>query len=155
MEKVLKSCTGVLLRADITGHPTLFGRNRLIGWIGYALLGQASKGHPCTILILFSIMSYYIISIKQLETYFASFIFLDFRTVCSTASFLTGCVEVSIMHPLDLVKTRFQIQSMPVKGQIISEYILFSYEIIWQISALAPKEWPNKKQTHFNTLNSI
>jgi len=27
-----------------------------------------------------------------------------------------GCVEVSIMHPLDLVKTRFQIQSMPVKG---------------------------------------
>jgi solute carrier family 25 2-oxodicarboxylate transporter 21 len=29
-----------------------------------------------------------------------------------------GCVEVSIMHPLDLVKTRFQLQSAtPVPGQ--------------------------------------
>ena len=28
-----------------------------------------------------------------------------------------GCVEVSIMHPLDLVKTRFQLQSStPVAG---------------------------------------
>jgi len=27
-----------------------------------------------------------------------------------------GCVEVSIMHPLDLVKTRFQIQATPVQG---------------------------------------
>lgn len=27
-----------------------------------------------------------------------------------------GCVEVSIMHPLDLVKTRFQIQTTPAKG---------------------------------------
>ena len=42
MEKELKSCSGILLRADLTGHghPTLFGRNRLIGWIGYALLGH-------------------------------------------------------------------------------------------------------------------
>ena len=50
MEKELKSCTGVLLRADLTGrgHPTLFGRNWLIGRIGHALLG-----HPCRILILF------------------------------------------------------------------------------------------------------
>ena len=55
MEKELTSCMGVLLRADLTGqgHPTLFGRNRLIGWIGYALLGQPLKGHPCRILILF------------------------------------------------------------------------------------------------------
>ena len=31
---------------------------------------------------------------------------------------ITGCIEVSIMHPLDLVKTRFQVQSStPVAGQ--------------------------------------
>lgn len=33
-----------------------------------------------------------------------------------------GCVEVSIMHPLDLVKTRFQIQSMPIKGMESQHY---------------------------------
>ena len=37
MEKRLKSCTGILLRADLTwhSHPTLFGRIWLIGWIGF------------------------------------------------------------------------------------------------------------------------
>ena len=56
MEKELKSCTGVLLRADLTGHshPTLFGRNWLICWIGHALFRVShSKGHPCRILIIF------------------------------------------------------------------------------------------------------
>ena len=64
MEKELKSCMGVLLRADLMGqgHPTLLGRNRLIGWIGYAQLGQPSKRHPCRILIFFPIMFYYIFS---------------------------------------------------------------------------------------------
>ena len=78
MEKELKSCTGVLLRADLTGHGHLpcFGRR---GLNGRALLGQPSKGHLCRILISFSIMFYYI---KKLETYFALFIFQDFRTVC-------------------------------------------------------------------------
>ena len=52
MEKELKSCMGVLLRADITGHghSSPFCQN---GWDGRALLGQPSKGHPCRILILF------------------------------------------------------------------------------------------------------
>ena len=52
MKKELKSCTGVLLKADLTGHshPTLFGRK---GLDGHALLGQPSKGHLCKILILF------------------------------------------------------------------------------------------------------
>ena len=52
MEKELKSCTGVLLRADLTGHghPTCFGRK---GLKGRALLGQPSKGHLYRILILF------------------------------------------------------------------------------------------------------
>jgi hypothetical protein len=55
MEKELKFCTGVLLRADLTmhSHPTLFGRNWPIGWIGHALLVQPSKGNMCVILILF------------------------------------------------------------------------------------------------------
>jgi hypothetical protein len=31
-----------------------------------------------------------------------------------------GCVEVSIMHPLDLIKTRLQIQAAPPKGSLAS-----------------------------------
>ena len=52
MEKELKSCTGVLLRANLTGHvhPSPFCLDR---WDGCALLGQPSKGHRCRILILF------------------------------------------------------------------------------------------------------
>ena len=68
----MKSCTGVLLRADLTGqgHPTLFGRNWLIGWIGYTL--KRTPVQDSTLLVS---------HIKKLETYFALFIFLDFRTV--------------------------------------------------------------------------
>ena len=75
MEKELKSCTGVILRADLTGRK---------GLDGHALLGQSSKGHPCRILILFASCSTTLLQaphIKKLETYFALFIFLDFRTV--------------------------------------------------------------------------
>ena len=86
MEKELKSCKGVLLRADLTGqgHLALLGRNLLIGWVGYALLDQPSKGHPCRILILFPFCSttFLVPHIKKLETYFALFIIHDFRTVC-------------------------------------------------------------------------
>ena len=46
--KRIKSCMGVLLRADLTSHPF-----RQMGLIGHALLGQPSKGHLCRILILF------------------------------------------------------------------------------------------------------
>ena len=52
MEKELKSCTGVLLRADITGHGHSSPSAKKGGMAG-ALLGQPSKGHPCRILILF------------------------------------------------------------------------------------------------------
>ena len=83
MEKELKSCMGVLLRADLTGHghSSPFCQN---GWDGRALLGQPSKGHPCRILILFPYCSTISLAphIKKLETYFALFIFLDFRIVC-------------------------------------------------------------------------
>ena len=42
MEKELKSCTGILLRADLTGHshPIRFGRK---GLDGHALLGQTMR----------------------------------------------------------------------------------------------------------------
>ena len=61
MEKELKSCTGVLLRADLTGHPTCFGRK---GLDGRALLGHRSalKRTPVQDINCFSIMFYYIIS---------------------------------------------------------------------------------------------
>ena len=82
MVKWLKSCTGVLLRANLTGHghPTHFGRK---GLNDCALLGQPSKGHPCRILIRFPWCSTtsLIPHIKKLETYFPLFILLDFRSV--------------------------------------------------------------------------
>jgi hypothetical protein len=53
MEKELKSCMGVLLSADLTGHG--HPNSKPIcqkGWDGRPLLGQLSKEHPCRILIL-------------------------------------------------------------------------------------------------------
>ena len=52
MKKELKSCKGVLLRADLTGHGhrTLFDRK---GLDGHALLGQPSKGHRAGFLFFF------------------------------------------------------------------------------------------------------
>ena len=80
MGKEFKSCTGVLLRADLIGHghPTRFGRK---GLNGHALLGQPSKGHPCRISTFFSTMFYYIISTthKKLETYFSLLYFWTFE----------------------------------------------------------------------------
>ena len=60
MGKELKSCTGVLLRADLTGHdhPTHFGRNSLDV---HALLGQPSKT-PVQDFDSFCIMLYYIVN---------------------------------------------------------------------------------------------
>ena len=52
MEKELKSCMGVLLRTDLTGHghPTRFGRKGLDGRV---LLGQPSKGHRAGLYLFF------------------------------------------------------------------------------------------------------
>ena len=63
MGKELKSCMGVLLRADLTGHhhATQIGSK---GLDGRALLGQPSKGQ------LYGIW---------LDTYFALFLFVDFQ----------------------------------------------------------------------------
>ena len=89
MEKELKSCTGVLLRADLTGygHPSPFWQNR---WDGHTLLGQPSKGHPCRILILFPQCSTALLAphIKKLETYFALLYFWTFAqcSVLATTS---------------------------------------------------------------------
>ena len=48
MEKELNSFTGVLLRADLTGHGQFSQSADFCqkGWDGRALLGQPSKGHP-------------------------------------------------------------------------------------------------------------
>jgi hypothetical protein len=62
MEKELKSCMGVLLRADLTGHGHPSPSAKRVGW-PYPVLGQPSKGHPCRIIIYFSLMFYYIIMI--------------------------------------------------------------------------------------------
>ena len=109
MEKELKSCTGVLLRADLTGHghSSPFCQN---GWDGRALLGQPSKGHPCRILILFPYCSmYYIISTtyKKIGDLFCLVIFLDFGTVCAKDAFLgRGTLSVINLGCLYLFKFR-------------------------------------------------
>ena len=45
-----------------------------------------------------------------------------FPNLLFIVSFILGCIEVSIMHPLDLVKTRFQIQATPIAGQESQHY---------------------------------
>ena len=75
MEKELKSCTGVRLRADLTGHghPSPFCQNE---WDGRALLGQPSILQDFN---SFSIMFYSIISTTYKKI---GDLFLDFRTLC-------------------------------------------------------------------------
>lgn len=44
-----------------------------------------------------------------------------------------GFVEVCIMHPLDLVKTRLQIQRKPLPGatgQVVSNFVCYSVKVI-------------------------
>ena len=61
------------------GHSSPFCQN---GWDGRALLGQPSKGHPRKILILFSIIFYYIsTTYQEIGDLFCPVIFLYFRTV--------------------------------------------------------------------------
>ena len=49
-----------------------------------------------------------------------------------------------LQEVLEVRKTKKQtFYNESAKGQIISEY--FFYQRIWQISALAPKEWQNQK----------
>ena len=106
MEKELKSCTGVLLRADLTGHghSSPFCQN---GWDGRALLGQPSKGHPCRILILFPYCSTTSLAphIKKLETYFALLYFWTF-TQCSVTS-LEECLQTKRLDMVLTLKTIF------------------------------------------------
>ena len=55
VDTYFKSCTGVVLRADLTGH-SQFSQSADFcqkGWDGRALLGHPSKGRLCRISILF------------------------------------------------------------------------------------------------------
>ena len=96
MEKEWKSCTGVLLRADLTGHghSSPFCQN---GWDGRALLGQPSKGHPCRILILFPYCSTISLAphIKKLETYFALLYFWTFAQCVLHATLVLSKLKIS------------------------------------------------------------
>ena len=96
MENELKSCTGVLLRADLTGHghSSPFCQNR---WDGRALLGQPSKGHPCRILILFPYCSTISLAphIKKLETYFALLYFWTFAQCAVSWFFTCYCLKMA------------------------------------------------------------
>ena len=89
MEKELKSCTGVPLRADPTGlsHPSPVCQN---GWVGRALLGQPSKGHLWRILIIFPQCSATLLAphFKKLETYFALLYFWTFAQCVRFVYFL-------------------------------------------------------------------
>ena len=78
MEKELKSCMDILLRADITGrgHPSPLCQNR---WDGRAI-----KRTPMQDFESFPIMFYFIISTKYQKNgdLLCPVIFLDFCTVC-------------------------------------------------------------------------
>ena len=74
MEKELKSCTGILLRADLTGHshPSLFWQ-KWADWLNWPCpVRSALKRTPVQDFSSFPIMFYYIISTtyQKLETYF-------------------------------------------------------------------------------------
>ena len=92
MEKELKSCTGVLLRADLTrhGHPSPFSQK---GWDG-----QPSKGHRRRILILPKCSTtLYVPHIKKLETCFA----LDFHIMRNKGLLIdfSGSKEKNLIRP--------------------------------------------------------
>ena len=82
MEKELTSCTGVLLRADLTGHGQFSQSADFCqkGQDGRALLGLPSKGRPCRISILVPECSTTFLAphIEELETYFALLYFWTF-----------------------------------------------------------------------------
>ena len=102
MEKELKSCMGVLLRADLTGHghSSPFCQN---GLDGRALLCQPSKGHPCRILIIFPYCSTISLAphIKKFETYFALLYFWTFAQCGSTVK-----VDQYLVEVLDIQKVQ-------------------------------------------------
>ena len=83
MEKELKSCMGVLLRADLTGHgrPSPFAKKGGMGWP--CPVRSALNRTPVPDFDSFSIMFYYIIrtTYQKIGDLFCLVIFLDFRTV--------------------------------------------------------------------------
>ena len=90
MEKELKSCKGVLLRADLTGgsanrawpsHPFW---QKLADWLNWPCpVRSALKRTPVQDFDSFSIMFYYIISTtyQKIGDLFCPLVFLDFRTM--------------------------------------------------------------------------
>ena len=72
MEKELKFCTVVLLRADLTGHGQFSQSANFCqkGWDGHVLLSQPTKGRPCRTSFFFPQCS------TTFETYNCSLIFL-------------------------------------------------------------------------------
>ena len=82
MEKELKSCTGVLLRADLTGHGQIIRfLPKRVGWP--CPVRSAFKRTPVQDFNSYSILFFYNISTKyqKIGDLFCPVIFLDFRTV--------------------------------------------------------------------------
>ena len=104
MEKELKSSTGVLLRADLTGHGQFSQSANFCqkGWDGRALLGQPSKGRPWRISILFLQCSTTLLAphIKKLETYFALLYFWTFAQCIQKAPEYSNCSSKALSRQL-------------------------------------------------------
>ena len=110
MEKELKSCTSVLLRADLTGHshPTLFGRN----WLNWPCpVRSALKRTPVQDFNSFSIMFYYIISTtyQKIGDLFCPIHISGLRTVCREVSSVeqdtTDCEYLACFQPKKVLKS--------------------------------------------------
>ena len=81
MEKELKSCTGVLLRADLTGHGHIQPISRFLpkreAW--------PSKGHPCRISIPIQLCPTTLLA--PLGDLFCLVIFLEYSRVCMNQNY--------------------------------------------------------------------
>ena len=142
MEKQLKSCTGVLLRADLTGHGQFSQSADFCqkGWDGHVLLGQPTKGHPCRISILFSQCSTTLLAphITKMVTYFAPLYFWTFvqcRPISLVSSYSNFCIfqVVSCILPtIELIFLNVKAQYYPVKDIVGSSFCYFhDYTILW------------------------
>ena len=98
MEKESKSCMGVLLRAELTGHGQFsqFPPKRG-GWL--CPVRSALNKTPVQDFNSFSIMFYYIFNTtyQKIGDLFCPYIFLDFRTVClGYSTTKTFCLRINI-----------------------------------------------------------
>ena len=72
--------------------------------------------HFCQFWTIFFLFWYFLRHWLQFWQFMAIFVTWQWRQILRCFLLITGCVEVLLMHPLDLMKTRFQLQGNAVPG---------------------------------------